>query len=160
MVKWIIVAILLLPLAEIAVFGVVAAVVGFGWALLALVVTSLAGFLVLRRAGRDGVARFRAAVSEGGGAAFQSHRLEGHAGSLLTVLGGVLLFLPGFLTGIVGGALLIPPLRTALGGLFGRAVQRTARRRRPGEPSTIDLEPDQWRPVPDRELPKNEPRRD
>ena len=52
MVKWIIIAILLLPVAEIAAFILVAAIIGLGWAFLLMLATTLPGFLVLRRAGR------------------------------------------------------------------------------------------------------------
>ena len=59
MVKWIIIAILLLPLAEIAVFVLVAVFAGFVWALFLTLLTTLAGFAVLRHAGRGKIARFR-----------------------------------------------------------------------------------------------------
>jgi UPF0716 protein FxsA len=64
MVKWIIAAILLLPLMEIAVFVLVAALVGFGWAVALLLLTTLAGSLVLRHAGRRKIAHFRVAVTD------------------------------------------------------------------------------------------------
>ena len=61
MVKWIILAILLLPLAEIAAFILVAVMAGLGWALILMLATTLTGFLVLRWAGRGRIARFRVA---------------------------------------------------------------------------------------------------
>ena len=64
MAKWIIAAILLLPLAEIAAFILVAALVGLGVAFLLMLATTLAGFLVLRRAGRGGIARFRVTMAD------------------------------------------------------------------------------------------------
>ena len=60
MVKWIIIAVLLLPVAEIATFVLVALLIGFGWAFLLMLATTLAGFVVLKRAGRGGFATFRA----------------------------------------------------------------------------------------------------
>ena len=52
MVKWTVVAILLLPVAEIATFVLAAALIGFGWAFALMVATSVWGCLVLQRAGR------------------------------------------------------------------------------------------------------------
>jgi UPF0716 protein FxsA len=50
MVKWILIGLLALPVAELAVFILVAANIGLGWALLIMLGTTVAGFLVLRRA--------------------------------------------------------------------------------------------------------------
>ena len=65
MVKYIIVAILLLPVAEIAVFLLVAALIGFLGAFTLMLATTLAGVVVLRRAGRGRIAQFRVAVADG-----------------------------------------------------------------------------------------------
>ena len=151
MAKWIIAAILLLPLAEIAAFIVVAALVGLGVAFLLMLATTLAGFLVLRRAGRGGIARFRVAVADTDVAGFQAH-----ASGLLTVLAGLLLFLPGFLTDLIGVALLIGPVRR----WCGRTFRRWARRRNPPDRSTIDLAPGEWQQLPERELPHKSGNRD
>jgi UPF0716 protein FxsA len=145
MVKWIIIAILVLPLAEIAAFVLVAAILGLGVALLLMLATTLAGFLVLRRAGRGSIARFRVAVADSDVAGFQAH-----TGGFLTVLAGLLLFLPGFLTDLAGAVLLIRPVRRWCGQTFRRWV----RRRHPGDPSTIDLAPGEWRQLPDRKPPR------
>jgi len=145
MAKWIISAILLLPLAEIAAFILVAALVGLGFAFLLMLATTLAGFLVLRRAGRGGIARFRVAVADTDVAGIQAN-----ASGLLTVLAGLLLFLPGFLTDLIGVALLIGPVRRWCGKTFRLWVNR----RTPGDSSAIDLAPGEWQQIPDRELPK------
>lgn len=49
--KWLLLAIVALPVAELAVFIAVAASIGFGWALLLVLATSLTGGLLLRHAG-------------------------------------------------------------------------------------------------------------
>jgi UPF0716 protein FxsA len=146
MAKWIIGAILLLPLAEIVAFVLVVALVGFAWALLLALATTLAGFLVLRQAGRRGIASFRVAVADTDVAGIQAN-----TAGFLTVLAGLLLFLPGFLTDLIGMALLIGPVRSWCGKTFRLWVRR---RRTPGDSSTIDLKPDEWQQMPDRELPK------
>jgi UPF0716 protein FxsA len=155
MAKWFLAAILLLPLAEIAVFALVATIVGFGPALLLVLATSLLGFLVLQHAGRSGLARLRAAMDRANRNHTGTLDVESGTGGLLTVLAGVLLLVPGFLSSLAGAALLIGPVRRWI----GRAARGWLRRRDPAERSTVDLEPDQWRQVPDRELPKRPRRR-
>jgi UPF0716 protein FxsA len=144
MAKWIVAAILLLPLAEIIAFVLVAALVGLGTAFLLMLATTLAGFFVLRRAGRGGIARFRVAMADTGVAGIQAD-----PAGLLTVLAGLLLFLPGFLTDLIGGALLIGPVRR----WSGRSLRMWVRRRTPADRSTIDLAPGEWQQLPERELP-------
>ena len=150
MVKWFIIAILLFPLAEIVVFGLVAAAIGFAPALLLLLVTTLAGAWVLRQAGRGGIARFRVAVADTDIAGIQAN-----TSGFLTVLAGFLLFLPGFLTDLIGVVLLVSPVRRWCGRIFRGWV----RRRNPGDRSVIDLAPGEWEQVKDREIPdKSRPR--
>ena len=143
MVKWTIIAILLLPLAEIAVFVLVAVILGLGWTLTLMLATTLAGFLVLRQAGRGRIARFRVAVADTDVAGIQAN-----TAGFLTVLAGLLLFLPGFLTDLIGAALLIGPVRR----WCGRTFRLWVRRRNPTDRSVIDLKPGEWEQVPDREL--------
>ena len=143
MARLIIAAILLLPLAEIVAFVAVAALVGVGTAFLLMLATSLLGFVLLRRAGRSGLAHLRAAMD---GIELKDRRREPE--HLLTIVAGVLLVVPGFLTDLMGAALLIPAVRR----LCGNAAQRWLRRRQPGDPSTVDLAPDEWTRVPDREI--------
>jgi UPF0716 protein FxsA len=149
MAKSIIAAILLLPLAEIVAFILVAALVGLGAAFLLMLATTLAGFLVLRQAGRGGIARFRVAMSDTDVAGIQAD-----TAGFLTVLAGLLLFLPGFLTDLIGVALLIGPVRR----WCGRAFRLWVRRQNPGDPSVIDLAPDEWEQMPDPRLPNRSKR--
>jgi len=142
MVKWIVAAILLLPLAEIATFVVVALLVGIGWALALMLATTIAGFLVLRLAGRGQLTQLRSAVTANGVSG-----IEADAGSLITVLAGILLVLPGFLTDLAGAVLLLGPVRRASAAAFGRAVSGS-----PGDArGVVDLGPDEWQQTPDRD---------
>ena len=147
MVKWIVLSILLLPLAEIIAFISVAALIGLPYALLLMLGTTLVGFVTLRQAGRGGLSRFRVTMADAGMAGFQAN-----AGGFLKVLAGLLLLLPGFLTDLVGAALLIGPVRR----WCGRAFRNSIRRGQPGESSTVELKPGEWRQVPERELPDPE----
>jgi len=143
MVKRIIVGILLLPVAEVAVFVLVSLLIGFAWAFVLSIATSIAGFVVLRQAGRGRLARFRAAVSENDRAA-----IEANTSGFLLVLAGILLFLPGFLTDLAGALLLVGPLQRRWAATFQRVVMGATGS---GGREVIDLKPDEWAQVPDRD---------
>lgn len=136
-------AILLLAVVEIAVFVLVAKLIGWLVAFLLLVLLSFAGMVVLAREGRRGWRRVREAARGGGPVGRQA--AEGIAGAV----GGLLLFIPGFLTGVVGALLLLPPVRRLAAGrvqamtekrvpshvagdLFGPRQVRVQRTPRPG----------------------------
>ncbi len=129
--KYLLLALLALPLAELAVFIAVASQIGFAWALMLVLASSLAGGLLLRHAGGSHIARVRGALDQGSFTALQT---DGRGGVIL--LAGILLLIPGFITDIIGFLLLA-------GSLF-----------RPGPPlaradGVVDLEPEQWQRVPD-----------
>jgi UPF0716 protein FxsA len=136
--KWLLIAVLALPVAELVVFIAVAASIGFGLALLLVLATSVAGGLVLRHAGGNHAARFKVALAQGQFASLQAD----NAGAL-TLLAGFLLLIPGFITDVLGLLLLIVPLRQVLFGVFGRGAPP------PRADGVVDLEPEQWRRVPD-----------
>jgi UPF0716 protein FxsA len=155
MAKRIIAGILLLPLAEIIAFILVAALIGTGPALLIMLASTAAGLLVLRAAGRVGLANLRGTVTGAPGGAAQN--LQNGAGGVLTVLAGLLLFVPGFLTSLAGVLLLIRPVRQACNSRFKQCL----RRRQPADPGTLDLRPGEWTQLPDRELSEEtKPRRE
>ena len=118
-------AVLALPFMELAVFIAVAGSIGFLWALLLVVATSMAGAMVLRHAGGNHIARVRVAMGDGGFTALQAD-----GAGTATLLAGILLLIPGFITDVLGLLLLLAPLRRALGALFGRKGCARARRRR------------------------------
>ncbi|HEY4140025.1 MAG TPA: FxsA family protein [Pseudolabrys sp.] len=144
--KWLLLAILALPIAELAVFIAVAAAIGFGWALGLMLATSLTGGLILRHAGGNHIARVRTAMNQGlNQGSFTAVQADGDG--VATLFAGILLLIPGFITDALGVLLLIAPLRRALAGAFGAAQPP---RRSDG---IVDLEPEQWQRVPDKELP-------
>jgi UPF0716 protein FxsA len=140
--KWLLLALLALPFMELAAFVAVAAAIGFAWALTLVLATSLAGALVLRQAGGSHIARVRVALGDGSFAALQAD-----SRGFLILLAGILLLIPGFITDVVGLLLLIAPLRQALGAALGRRSPATR-----GD-GVVDLEPEQWRHLPDPALP-------
>jgi UPF0716 protein FxsA len=142
--RWIIFALLGLPVAELLVFGLVAAWLGFLSAMLLALATSFLGFLVLRHAGSAGIGQFRVAMADGS-VAGKVHR----GGRMHLVASGILLFIPGFITDLLGLLILLPPVRRSFAATFGRALRRQADRAgtAPDRPSVIDLEPDQWHQI-------------
>ena len=136
--KWLLLGLLALPLLELAVFVAVAATIGIGWALALVVAGSLAGVLVLRHAGGSHIARMRVAVAEGSFTALQADSTGG-----ILLLAGILLVIPGFISDVAALLLLVSPLRRALAAAFGRGKPP------PGPNGVLDLEPEQWRRVPD-----------
>ena len=145
--KWLLYALLLLPLAELAAFIAVAATIGFLWALALLVAGSFAGALILRHAGGNHIARMRVVLGDN-----RFTALEADSAGTLTLIAGFLLLIPGFITDVLAGLLLIAPLRRA----FGATLRRAAKPR----DGVVDLEPEQWRRVPDPALPRRDPERD
>jgi UPF0716 protein FxsA len=139
--KWLLLALLALPLAELAVFIAVAQTIGLLWALVLMAATSMTGAMVLRHAGGNHIARVRVAMGAGGFTALQAD-----SAGALTLLAGILLLIPGFITDALGLLLLLAPLRRALGALLGRKLA-------PGRADgVVDLEPAQWHQVPDAAL--------
>ena len=136
--KWLLMAVLMLPFLELAAFIAVAAEIGFLPALALSALGSFAGLLVLRHAGGSHIARVKVALGEGSFGALQA---DGR-GSLI-LLAGILLLIPGFITDALGLLLLVAPLRQGLGAAV----------RRGQSDGVVDLPPEQWRRVPDPELP-------
>ena len=120
--KWVILAVLALPFLELAAFIAVVATIGFGWALSLILAGSLCGALILRHAGSGHAARIRVALDHGPFAALQTD-----AGGGLTLLAGILLLIPGFITDIVA---LISAGRIAAPRLCRRSASTRRRRRR------------------------------
>jgi UPF0716 protein FxsA len=145
LVKWITTGILILPLAEIIAFIAVASQVGFAKALVLLVLISFFGVLVLRHAGAGQVTRLRTAA----GGDFRTIALGGGAAG--TALGGILLVIPGFVTGLLGFLMIVPATRD---WLVQTAMRYLLDRPRQPPPGTIDLAPDEWQSLPDQEAPR------
>lgn len=143
--KWLLLGLLALPLAELAAFIAVAAAWGFLTALALLIGASVAGGLILRHAGGHHVQRMRVAVRDGFARQdFTTLRVDGLGG--LTLLGGLLLAVPGFITGLVGLLVLLVPAWRACREALGRSP--SAKR----ADGVVDLDPEQWRRVDDPRL--------
>jgi UPF0716 protein FxsA len=100
---WFAVPLLIWPLAEIALFVVVGGAIGL-WATLGIVLgTGVLGGLILRNAAA--VAGLRGRLRD------PRQMIATATRGSMTVLAGVLLILPGFLTDVLGVLLLIPPVQ-------------------------------------------------
>jgi len=151
-VKMIAIGILAWPLAEIAAFMVVATLVGVSAAFVLLILVSFAGLLVLRQVGGGAVARMRTAA---GSAKIAGVALDGTG--MAVGLGGILLVIPGFITGLLGAMVMFRvPRRWLLAG-FRRLFSA---RRRPSSPEILDLAADEWQPLPNPKLPPLRGRRE
>jgi UPF0716 protein FxsA len=142
LVKWGFIGLLVLPAAELAVFILVAALIGWLAAAMLFVATSVVGVLLLRHSGRGNLERLRTAFAQEG---LRAVHLETPGAAAM--LGGILLVFPGFVTDVLGAALFLPTARRWLGGVLARNA--SARRRRSQDHRIIDLEPSEWRQIPD-----------
>jgi UPF0716 protein FxsA len=139
--KSLLLALLALPVMELAAFIAVAAAIGVLPALALIAVGSFAGLLILRHAGGNHIARVRVALDQGSFSALEADKLGG-----ATLFAGFLLLVPGFITDALGLLLLVVPLRQSLSA----ALRRGDTDRGDG---VVDLAPEQWHQVPDPELP-------
>ena len=143
--KYLLLAILALPLAELAAFIAVAVAIGFLWAVGLVLATSLAGAMLLRHGGGSHIARVRTAWGEGSLTALQADSTGG-----IVLLAGILLLIPGFITDFAGLLLLLAPLWRTLSAALGRGGP-------PARPDgVVDLAPEQWHQVPDPALPNRD----
>jgi UPF0716 protein FxsA len=145
--KRIAIALLVLPAAELIVFLLVVWAIGLWAALGLMILTSLAGGMLLRHACPPRRSEVRAAMARG-----RAPRPAARSGGLAVALGGILLLLPGFITDLLGAGLLIRPIRSRLTAAIGRAVGVPAAANRAD--AILDLTPDEWRALPDQPRPK------
>jgi len=142
LVKWTFIGLIALPAAELLAFVMVASLIGWLRAAALFVGTSVVGVLLLRKSGRADLARFRAAFAEQG---VRAVHLE--TPGVATIIGGILLTFPGFITDALGAALFVPIIRR----WTTARLATLARDRRQGrrDDRVIDLEPGEWRQIPD-----------
>jgi len=139
--KWLLFALLALPAAELAAFILVGLFIGFGRAVILQLAISFIGMAVLRFGGGTHISRVRVAMGTG-----DLNSLQADGAGFFTLLAGILLLIPGFITDIIGALLLIGPLRRLVGAALGRGGGNV---RRDG---VVDLEREEWRQVPEERL--------
>jgi UPF0716 protein FxsA len=134
-------AVLLWLVTEVLTLALVVSAIGWTGAIVLGLVTSFIGLVTLRRLGRNALAGLRSNLA--GAIAPDRMMMDG----TLSGIGAVLLLLPGFATDLVGLALAAPSVRGWALRTFGIGPSR----RRPGTSDTIDLGPQDWRPIGDTE---------
>jgi UPF0716 protein FxsA len=110
---------------EIWLLTVVADVASVFTVFLLLIAGIVLGSVVIKRAGRRAFQNLNEALQRGTAP-------SSGGGSGLTMLGGLLLMLPGLVSDAAGLLLLVPPVQKALGQYAERAVDRKLRRSAPG----------------------------
>ncbi|GAA4354604.1 FxsA family protein [Angustibacter luteus] len=113
-------ALLLLLLIEIVLFILLGRAIGYPWTFVALVAVSVVGAVVVRREGTRAFKALSTAASSG-------RVPSGEVGeSAFALVGGLLMVVPGFLTGLVGLLFVVPVTRPVVRGVFtlllGRGV--------------------------------------
>ncbi|WP_069883959.1 FxsA family membrane protein [Streptomyces luteocolor] len=88
------------------------------------------GSAVIKRAGRRAFRRLSEAVQQQQSGVTPA--AESGGGSALTMLGGLLIILPGLISDVLGLVLLVPPVQKALGKFAERTFERKVREATPG----------------------------
>jgi UPF0716 protein FxsA len=141
---FVVLAFVVAPIVEIGVFIQVGDWIGYGPALLLLLLVSIAGIWVVKHQGTGVLRRMRAELAAG-----RVPTLEIIDGVLI-LAAGLLLILPGFVSDVVGLLLLVPVVRhvpggwvrrraavrvaTGVGTVGGTVIVRSRERRRSNEP--------------------------
>lgn len=101
----VVLALLIVPIAEIYVIVQVGQTIGVGWTIIVLIADAVLGSWLIRREGRKAWLALRQRVGEGG---IPGKEL---ADGALIAVGGTLLLTPGFLTDVLGFFLVLPLTR-------------------------------------------------
>src|SRR5262245_1460107 len=103
--RWLLVALLLLPVIEMAVIIQVGQQIGAAWTVALLLGVSLSGARIIKREGRRAWLDLQRSVDNGEPPAREM------VDSALILLGGTLLLVPGFVTDVLGILLVLPITR-------------------------------------------------
>lgn len=141
MALYILAAIILLPLIEIAVFIQVGSAIGVLPTVALTILTAVAGTLMLRQQGLSLIMRMQSELDAG-----QVPGADLMHGAMI-VLASLLLLIPGFVTDAIGLLLFVPPIRDAIARfIISRSnvtiVQGGSVRR--SEEGVVDLDADDW----------------
>lgn len=116
MVVYILLALVFVPLVEIAVFIEVGDAIGLWSTLVVVVVTAMAGTALLRQQGLRTLRRAQESLAR------NEPPVREVFDGLCLLIAGVLLLTPGFVTDALGGLLFVPVLRAVLGRLLWRQM--------------------------------------
>lgn len=138
--RLLVLAFLAVPLIEIALFILVGQAIGLVPTLLGVLIAAVAGAVVIRWQGISLLRDLQATLSRG---QLPARKL---ADAMLVGLAGLLLFIPGYFTDLVGILLLIPPVRGLMYRQLARRMTVVSATGQPqSNPSLIELEDGDWR---------------
>jgi UPF0716 protein FxsA len=139
---------MIVPLVEIAFFVVIGNAIGLWPTLAGVLLTAVAGSLILRWQGLQLINEIRTSMGAG--------RLPARAlaDAMMVAMAGVLLLTPGYFSDLIGILLLIPPVRTLIYRYLASRVQVVSTTTtqsygfgpRRVEDDTIELSDDEYRP--------------
>ncbi|RKH49823.1 FxsA family protein [Corallococcus aberystwythensis] len=121
MLKVLVIVCILLPLAELYLLITLGHHIGLGSTLALLAASAVLGSLIARKQGEKVFRNWREAM--GGGGVPEEGLLNG----VLVLVGGALLIAPGFLSDVMGLALMVPPLRRWMTARVRRSLEQTLR---------------------------------
>lgn len=144
---------LVIPMAEIAMFVVVGQYIGVAWTLLLILATAILGSILLRVQGFGLIRQIQGEMNAG--------RVPGRelVHGVMILVAGILLLTPGFITDTMGFLLFLPPVRDAVWAFLRKrvtfetvvATQNRYRRRgqAPDGETIIDLDESEFERKPD-----------
>lgn len=130
------VMVLLYLIVEVVAIWAVASLVGGLWTIVLLLAGAIAGSWLARREGGKAMRALMAAAQSG-----KSGHQEVTDG-MLVALGGLFIFLPGFVTDVVGLLMILPPSRTVLRRAWLRRLERTVSAHGPRASRVVVVEGD------------------
>ncbi|WP_010532411.1 FxsA family protein [Lentibacillus jeotgali] len=118
--RWLLLALIIVPAVEIGVFVWVGGVIGPWWVVGLIILTGIVGVSLARKEGLDAWRRAQIAMNQG--------KPPGDAiiDGICIFVGGVFLFAPGFITDIAGFILVLPPTRSPFKGMLERLLRNLA----------------------------------
>lgn len=150
-------ALLSLPLIEIAVLIMVGSSIGVFPTIGLIILTGVLGTILLRIQGFSVLSRIRTEIERG------EAPDKSVADAAMIALAGLFLILPGFVSDVIGLALFLPPVRALIRSMIGKRVTIIRRSGRQQRPDVVDLDPADFRrtgtggndPSPWKTLPKD-----
>ena len=110
------IALIVVPIAEIGIFMEVGGLIGFWPTMSIIILTALAGTALLRRQGLAVLRKAQASLKE------NRFPIDVVFDGLCLLVAGVLLLTPGFFTDAVGLLLFVPPVRAVIGRALARVL--------------------------------------
>ena len=108
---------ILVPLAELYLFKTLGSQIGVANTILIIIATAILGASLTKSQGRKAMIKFQQASAEGRLPAAEA--LDG----IMILIAGAVLITPGFLTDAIGFALLVPPIRAAMGKVLAKRLK-------------------------------------